>query len=70
MLFKLEIPSSPVFPSTKREGRGKDNSLQIPGIPLKNHDSKTVEKLASFEKFRQGGKEEARTGGFNVERQQ
>jgi len=65
MLFKLEILSPPVFSSTKREAQSEDNLLQIPGIPLKNHDSKTVEKLASFEKFCQGGKEEARTGGFD-----
>jgi len=38
------------------------------GLSYKNHDSKTVEELASFEFFCQGGKEEARTGLSNVDR--
>jgi len=33
----------------------------------KTHDQKVIEKLSPFEKFRQGRKEEARTGGINVD---
>jgi len=35
----------------------------------KKHDSRTVEKLAFSRNFCQGGKEEARTWGGNVERE-